>query len=349
MKKFLSFLLLASITVAAYGQDITEKQFSLISKRTADWCPYCGTYGWQFTSQLKQKLQGKDAIMWNVHHSGGLATNTSKAIGVNLGGSAQPLFFLNTESDDLGVTASNVTEKVNEVAALIDDLSFFGAIVGMGAEATVKEDTLKASARIEFYDSAESGEFYIGFYLVKKNLVAFQQSVGQNAVHHSVLDQSLTPGHFGIKVGAAPVANGAIFAANAKLDQLVLHNGNLNDTKVVVVLWNKIPSGKYIFLNAREVNIIEDQTSAVQDENAGGFDFKAVAGQQSIDIFTADELDPETPVALVDLKGNSIPFGMERLGNRHLRLQGVFIPSGIYFVSIGSDRNKKTRQIVFLD
>lgn len=60
--------------LAAFGigaQNVTDIQTTLITKRTADWCPYCGSYGWQFTTQLKPKLEGKDAIMWNVHHSGG--------------------------------------------------------------------------------------------------------------------------------------------------------------------------------------------------------------------------------------------------------------------------------------
>ena len=37
--------------------------------------------------------------------------NTSKAIAANIGGVGQPLIFLNTKTDDIGLNASNVAAK----------------------------------------------------------------------------------------------------------------------------------------------------------------------------------------------------------------------------------------------
>lgn len=348
MKKLIPCFLLLLVAFAIGAQNVTGVQTTLITKRTADWCPYCGSYGWQFTTQLKPKLENKDAIMWNVHHSGGLATNTSKAIAANIGGSGQPLIYLNTEPDDIGLTAGNVTAKVNEVVQLVDDLSFFGAIIGMGGEAKVNvANTLTAKAKIEFYDSAESGEFYIGLYTVKKNLVAFQQSVGQNAVHHAVLDQSLTPGFFGNKVAAAPITQGAQFETSATLENLVLHNGKLEDTKVVMVIWNKVASGKYIFINAREVNLELEQTSGVGDIDQKVMNFVAQAGNGYIDVTLDCDPVKDIDFTILDINGRALRAQVKSLDARRLRLDNLQLPAGSYFVQLKSEKQVISRQVFY--
>lgn len=348
MKRFIPTFLLLLAICSLYGQTVTGVQTTLITKRTADWCPYCGTYGWQFTNQLKPKLVGTDGIMWNVHHSGGLSTNTSKAIASNLGGAGQPVIFLNTEADDIGLTATNVSAKVDEVVQLVKDLSFFGALVGMGGEASVgSSGELEAEAKIKFYDSAENGEFYIGFYIVKKNLVAFQQSVGQNAVHHAVLDQSMTTSHFGNKVATAPIAKGAEFEAKAELANLVLHNGKLEDTKVVMVLWNKLASGKYIFLNAREVNITGSQTSSAADEKQGTSDFTAVAGNGFIDVLFTTQPEKEVVIRLIDVNGREIKGNIQALDGKSYRIADLQLLPGAYFVTALADNQVVTRQVFY--
>ncbi|MBP6397182.1 MAG: T9SS type A sorting domain-containing protein [Saprospiraceae bacterium] len=339
-------LLLAAFGIGA--QTVTDVQTTLITKRTADWCPYCGSYGWQFTTQLKPMLVDKDAIMWNVHHSGGLATNTSKAIASNIGGVGQPLIYLNTETDDIGLTAGNVSAKVNEVAQLVDDLALFGAIIGMGGEAKVNPaNTLTAKAKIEFYDSAESGEFYVGMYTVKKNLVAFQQSVGQNAVHHAVLDQSLTTGFFGNKVATAPITQGAIFETTATLENLVLHNGKLEDTKVVMVIWNKVAGGKYIFINAREVNLELDQTSSVGDIDQKVMNFAATAGNGFIDVTLDCDPVKELDFTILDINGRIQRAAIKPLDSRRFRLDNLQLPAGSYFVQLKSGQQVISRQVFY--
>ncbi len=348
MKKFIPLFVCLLVVWNVTGQTVTNTQTTLISKRTADWCPYCGTYGWQFTTQLKPKLVGKDGIMWNVHHSGGLATNTSKAIASNLGGAGQPLIFLNTEADDIGLNAGNVSAKVDEVAQWVDDLALFGSLIGMGGEAELDESNnkLKAKAKIKFYDSAENGEFFIGFYIVKKNLVAFQQSVGQNAVHHAVLDQSMSESHFGVRVAAAPVAENAEFSASAELPNLVLHNGKLEDTKVVMVLWNKLSSGKYIFLNAREVDIKADQTSDVNDvDNA--LQFSAVAGSDYIDVILDKASGTETSLHVYDINGRELKGDISHDNQRNYRISGLQLTTGTYFVTLQSGNRTESRQVFY--
>ena len=347
MKKFTPLLLLLLAFMNLQGQTVTNTQTTLITKRTADWCPYCGTYGWQFTTQLKPKLVGKDGIMWNVHYSGGLATNTSKAIAANIGGVGQPLIFLNTETDDIGLNASNVAAKVDEVAQWVDDLSLFGALIGMGGEAKVNpSNELTAKAKVKFYDSAENGEFYLGFYLVKKNLVAFQQSVGQNAVHHAVLDQSLTEGFFGNKIGAAPVSKGAEFETSASLANLVLHNGKLEDTKVVMVLWNKLSTGKYIFLNAREVDLQLTQTTSAQDIDQT-LSFTAKAGSDYIDVLIDDASIDPTAIRVYDVNGHEFKGQTSKADNHSYRINGLNLVPGVYFVKLEVGHKTATRQVFY--
>ena len=348
MKKFFLPLFVFACLFSTQAQTLTDVQTTLISKRTADWCPYCGTYGWQFTKELNTALVGKDAIFWNVHYSGGLATPTAQAIAQNLGGSGQPLFFINTDSDDLGVTGNNIAAKVEEVVGTVEILSTIPGPVSMGAEASVKNNKLNVNAIVKFKDSADAGEYYMGIYLVKKNLVAFQQSVGQNAVHHSVLDHALTPTPFGIKLAAAPILTGTEFTASSVEEDLVLHNGKLEDTRIVVVLWNKVSSGNYIFLNAREIAIVKDETSFTADVNEDALDFICAMGHNAIDVFVKSGSSEDISAKLYDINGREIPSKLNIVSQSQLRLEEVNTPAGLYFVRMNNGKEIKSKQVIIL-
>jgi hypothetical protein len=283
MKKFFLVFLFALASFYTNAQTITNTQTTIVTKVTADWCPNCGTYGWSFTKKLNEKVVGKNAIVWNAHHSGGLATTTSKAMANNLGNIGQPVFFVNTD-ENLNVNSGNLDEKVEEAILIIDGSSSLGAIAGMGSNAILQGKDLKVDTKVKFYDKIEAGEYYIGTYLVKKNLVWTQASVGPNAVHHSVLDKSLDTDPFGLKIVKAPVEKDAEFSVSTSLKDLVLHNNKLEDTKIVSVLWNKTANGKFIFINAREVNILLENTSGTTDNKIAALDFEATNAGNMINI-----------------------------------------------------------------
>ncbi len=346
MKRIFPVFLFFAFAITTNAQTLTDVQTTLITKRTADWCPFCGTYGWTFTNKLKEKAVGTDAILWNVHYSGGLATPTTIALAKNFGGSGQPLFFLNTDIDDIGVTSSNVAAKVDETISLVEAISSLGSLISMGSEALLSGKDVSVSTKVKFKDAAESGEYYVGTYLIKNNLVWTQASVGPNAVHNNILDQSLTPDFFGTKVAVAPIAKDAEFVAKASLQNLVLHNGKLADTKIIAVIWNKTNTGKYVFINAREIPIKLDNTSAVSNEHNAAFDIVASSAYGTINVeITGETVKPI--ISLYDLSGKEVIFNISKSGPSTFTLDNVRATSGNYFVKVLDNKQVKTKQIFF--
>lgn len=346
MKKFFPLLLLFLASIYTNAQTVTGNQTTLISKRSADWCPFCGTYGWSFMNKLIDKTKGKDAIVWSIHYSGGLATPTAQALAANLGGVGQPLFFLNTDNDDLGVTSQNVDAMVEETSSLIDVLSLFQAAVYMGTDAKLKGKALTVNTKVKFPDDVESGEYYVATYLVKNNLVWTQASIGPNAVHKNVLDKSLTADFFGVKVAKAPVAKDAEYDVTAKLDDLVLHNGKLEDTKIVTVVWNKVAGGKYVFINARETPIVLDNTSATNDDKIAALDFDVAVAPQSINIKINGEVS-NPAIMMYDINGKEVIFNIGKNGENDYQLEYIQAATGNYFIQVSDGKKSRTKQVYF--
>ena len=65
------------------AQQVSDKQWSLIHERTADWCPNCGSWGWDLKTKLIEKLDKKNVVFMASHHSGGLSNPTSVEFGKN--------------------------------------------------------------------------------------------------------------------------------------------------------------------------------------------------------------------------------------------------------------------------
>ncbi len=348
MKKFFPLFLVIVASIYTNAQTVTETQTTLISKKSADWCPKCGTYGWSFTEKLIKQAAGLDLIFWSVHHSGGLATPTSQALATNFGGFGQPEFYLNTDADDLQVTSNNVDAKVAETVGYISDLSLLGASVFMGSEATLKGKVLTAKTKVKFPDEVESGEYFVGTYLVKKNLVWTQASIGPNAVHHSVLDKSLTADYFGAKIAKAPVAKNTELSTTATLDELILHNGKLEDTKIVTVLWNKVASGKYIFINARETAIVLDNTSAIDDPSKDALDFETVIAPQTVQLTIKGDVSNPI-IAMYDVNGKEVSFNINKSGSNTFQMENIQACSGSYFIQVSDGSKRKTKQVFLLN
>jgi len=111
MKQFFTLLIVLSISIVGYGQSF--KNTPLISKRTADWCPNCGNWGWSFKKAMLEEISTEEATILALHHSGGLANPTSIAITEAVGGSGQPRFYLNNQ--DMGASSGNWNDKLEEV------------------------------------------------------------------------------------------------------------------------------------------------------------------------------------------------------------------------------------------
>ncbi len=233
MKKNYFVLLVASLfLVKGIAQQVEQQQRSLITKRTADWCPNCGTWGWTyFVDAIEQN--GDKAVYMAAHYDGNLADDAANDITENFGGGYQPRFFFN--QSDQSVNSGNVNAKLSALKTLVDAAYLQAPIANSGFEPFYLNGEIRVNAKVKFFQAAE-GEFYLGVYLLEDNVTAYQASIGNNAVHKRLFRKSFTAETFG-----KPITNGSVTAGQEFDLDFALPNGNPAnfDYEVVGIIWKK--------------------------------------------------------------------------------------------------------------
>jgi hypothetical protein len=259
MKKS-SFTMLIAVLFLMKGlaQQVQEQQHTLVTKRTADWCPYCGTWGWTyFENAIEQN--GDKAIYMAAHYDGGLYDPAAKEITDNWGGFYQPKFFVNEKEQ--GVTSGNVTAKLASLNIQLDSLANLAPVANCGFDPVFSNGELKVDAKTKFFQTTD-GEFYLGIYLLEDHVTAYQASIGANAVHRHLFRKSFTAETFGM-----PLANGNVAAGQEYLLSFSTPVAEItgHEYEVIGIIWRK-DGDKYIPVNVWSNNQIET-VSAVDDPN----------------------------------------------------------------------------------
>ena len=225
---FLAFLLGGTLP----AQEIDAQYRPLITKRTADWCPNCGSWGWTFFHWLLEDNDDK-AVIWAAHHSGSLATPASGAIADNFGGFSQPIFYL--DETDLEVTSSNMGQKRMEVAQQVAVMAQQVPPAGLGMEAWIEDEVLHVNTRAEMLHEVQ-GTWRLGLYLVEKEHLAPQAGQSGEAVHKRLLRTAITDDIFGEVLTENGAQPGEVFSFTASLP-LTDPNWTADNLIVVAVLW----------------------------------------------------------------------------------------------------------------
>ena len=151
MKKFsLNLGLILLLVSPTLAQEINKQQWTLFHERTADWCPYCGTWGWDFKDKLITEFAGKPVVFAAVHHSGGLANPTSIELGKNFNGTAQPIFY--EGGNDMNVSSSDQNTKLEEAKAVVEFNGSLSPFAGIGIDATLDETSDVLTIKSKVYD-----------------------------------------------------------------------------------------------------------------------------------------------------------------------------------------------------
>ncbi|MBC7884837.1 MAG: T9SS type A sorting domain-containing protein [Saprospiraceae bacterium] len=344
MKNLFSFCFLCLIISGSVsGQQVDDKQWTVIHERTADWCPYCGTWGWNMKDLLINKFKDDKVIFMAVHHSGGLSNATSLELGENFSGLGQPRFYL--EGIDLNANANNIDEKVNEAEIVVDYNSTISPYAGVGLEATFSETndkTLTVNARVEFLTEVEGGDYYLGLYLLE-DVIHHQASRSQNELHKGVLQMSLFPETFGKHLVTGAVPSGAVFNETVSISDL---NKDRSKIKIVGVIWTKV-NNKYIFFNANQVNVsIPAGTADNITENQMNI-FQSESGNIIVDLDIQKEINQAT-LTLTDINGkilSSESIDYIRQGKQRLSISGNATP-GVYLISLREGKNTVSKKII---
>jgi Secretion system C-terminal sorting domain len=244
------FLLVFMISTSVTAQEVNKKQWTLIHERTADWCPFCGSWGWEFKTNILNEFQNDDVLFMAVHHSGGLQNSTSIAVGNNFTGAGQPIFY--ADGTNLNLSNSNGTQTLEDAKLIVEFNQDSPPFAGIGINAGLNEstDSLYVDTKVEFLSEAEGGDYYLGLYLLE-DVTHMQASRGSNELHKNVLRSSLLEGAFGKQLVTGSVAVGTSFLNSVKIPNITSTIGKI---KIAAIIWNKLPSGRYLFFNANVVS-----------------------------------------------------------------------------------------------
>lgn len=326
--KFSAFLFCLGLLANLNAQEINKKQWTLFTKTSADWCPNCGTWGWNLQKQLVEKFENKNCITWAAHVSGGLKNNASSDIAANLGVNYHPIFF--EGQTNMNASSNNVAAKVLEAESIVELNNLLDPLAGVGVEATINDDnTIAVKASVEFLTAVEGGNYFLGLYLVEDNLVHYQQNIGPNAVHRYVLQRSLLPTTFGNALVSGEVAKGQTFNIETTVENIEGVKANL---KVAAILWNRTTDGKYRFFNGNQVavSIVSSNEDVLTKHN-----IKALFQQNDLQLSwqLAQPLD-KLSFTLRDIQGKILwnaQFEQEVTGNKNINLAA---PAGTYILQV---------------
>jgi len=338
MKKLILLAFFSFATLTMNAQDISDEQWTLVSKKTADWCPLCGQWGWTFKNYLLEDQIDKDVVFWMLHYSGGLKTPTAQAISNNFPAGGQPVFFIN--NDNMGVGAGNLDEKRTEFSQFIDGLSSLPALAAVGSTATFDGEKITTKARAKMLIDLEGGEYWLSSYLMDDELIAFQQSQGNNAKHENILLHSFNgTNYFGENVATGAVEKNQEFLVDGELD--FSGQSNIPDYadgySVVTILWTKVGSSYTPFnLNKQPISSIVSTKDVLTNVDVAAFHLGA--GQVNLNI-KSDQAIENANILLFDINGQNVASqkGVQiNSGENQIVLETQDLTLGTYVVVVES-------------
>lgn len=240
-------ILLAAVVASALtlqAQEVSTTQWVQIQKKTAAWCSFCGTWGWDFKTDMLETYEGQDVLVWSAHFSGDLQNPTAIALSNNYGGNGQPRFYI--DGADLGVSNGNREAKKAEVQDVVDLNTAFPPFYGCGAAAEYDGTTIRVNARAEYFEASGDSPVHLGIYLMRKETVAPQATRPDNSVHKNLVVNHFTTEVFGDEISASVQAAGSEFFVEGSLE---LPGEDISNYNVVTILWS-FTEGQYRFINA---------------------------------------------------------------------------------------------------
>ena len=342
MKRTITLFTFLAVMVSLNAQTVTMEQRTLLTKRTATWCPNCGTWGWTYMKDIIADNSDK-AVIVGAHYSGDLqSAAASELVGI-FGGAGQPVFF--ADKSNLRVSRSNTVAKRTEAKNLVDANFAKMPVANAGMEIFDRSGDLDIDLRVEFFE-ATSGTYNVGILVLEDNVVNFQASVGSGAVHPFVIRESVN-GVVGDEVATGTIPAGTIkdFSYSITPDAA----WDLDNVSFAAIIW-KENGGSQDFVNVYEEDEIQLSTS--NNDNVSDFDFVVKpsilrsASTVSFDLATSAMVN----VKVYDLLGMEVSRPLNRVlpsGSHEVVLdRGMFAGKGMYLVTLEIEGKLFTKRVL---
>lgn len=329
--------------LSTQAQEVSTDQWTIVTKTSATWCSNCGSWGWDLFNDLIEDNDNKNVIIWSSHNSGDLDNDASVDINTGWGSFAQPQFFVN--SDNFNVTSSNTQSARVEINGYIDALLGFGALAGVGVDATYDGETLSVTGKAEFFTGLEDGDYHLAFYLLKDHVIANQASVGPNADHRYVLTDKITESSFGQQIVEGAVVSGATYTVEASKE---IADIDLDNDEVIAILWNLRADGVYAFFNANR-NMISSTSAAVEIAGISDISTRQNDNEIILDVTTQQNIGT-VQTRLVNVSGQIIATQDISVinGSNQISYSTNNLPAGTYLVQITANGKVHSEKVIIL-
>ncbi|MEM9821494.1 MAG: Omp28-related outer membrane protein [Bacteroidota bacterium] len=348
MKKVLLPICLLFSLLTVQAQDVPEVQKTLISKISADWCPPCGTWGWNLFHDIIVD-NDEEAILMAVHHSGGLETSTSGALADNFGITGQPRFYLGNM--DQNVTFGNTTTKQTEIKNNVSANFAQSPLANAGLTATLDGLDLTVNTKTRFFGDAD-GEYYIGVYIIDDGHIGFQSQQGSNAEHERLLRDGLSDNAFGDLITNGSVSAGTEFTHN--FSGTIDASWDPEKLEIATIIWRK-NGNTYEFVNTHSTTQFE--TATPTEELFGSYHFLSMAVQPNISDAQVNvrldlaETTSNMQLQLINLQGQvvrNIYTGTLNSGQHDFTIhRSEVAQAGLYLLTARSEKGVLSQKVVF--
>jgi hypothetical protein len=350
----LAFALLLPLTGTGQDIEVPQTNHPLITKRTATWCPNCGSYGWTLFRDLLSDNQSNALVVAAHFGSSNLANEASNELTTALGGFGQPVFFLNSEN--LGANSGNIGTVRQNAAAAVAGINEVPPVAQTGLLAQATADSLIVQTRTQFFGDLDEESINLSVYLIEPSVFAAQSGQGAMAEHENVLRYSLTGSAYGETIVEGGAMEGAVIErrysiAIPELEANDINTSNLGNNSLIVaaVLWRG-SAGDFEVLNTNQVR--ESMLTTAPDLQARA-DFRVFPTPAVSDITVSLVLQQAIPggrIQLINSNGQrvrTIHSGPLAGGAHHFTMPRLQLPAGAYWLQLTDGVEVLSRKLVF--
>ncbi|MEQ8705503.1 MAG: T9SS type A sorting domain-containing protein [Phaeodactylibacter sp.] len=357
IRYFTSFALAVLIPMLLQGQEIEVPQTNhpLITKRTATWCPNCGSYGWTLFRDLLADQQSNALVVAAHFGSSALANEVSNELTTLLGGFGQPVFFLN--KDNLGANSGNIATVRQDAAAAVAGINEIPPVAQTGLLAQVAGDSLIVQTKTHFFGDVGGEPVNLSVYLIEPTVIATQSGQGAMAEHKNILRHSMTGTAFGETIADGGAAAGAeverrYSISTADLEAQGIDISNLGNSSLIIaaVLWQGNAGENFEVLNTNQVRESMLTSAPSLEAQAELRVFPIPAAAEVTLSLTLEEALPAARLSLMHANGQrlqTIQQGTLGAGEHTFVLNKGQWPAGTYWLQLTDGNRTLSRKVIF--
>ncbi|MFK7933920.1 MAG: T9SS type A sorting domain-containing protein [Saprospiraceae bacterium] len=349
MKSFTLLLIAIFLTLNLSAQEIAVPQVQkvLMTKKTASWCPPCGSWAWNVFETLLDEAD-ENTIVLAAHYSTSndvLTTTTGTELINNFEQTfSRPAFLVNNE-----VEAGSSSNALSKIRDAIDEAATVAPMAQTGIQATYAPNSriIDIATRTQFFADTE-GEYQLGVYLVKKSMISYQASIGNDADHKRVLRDALTEDIFGELVASENIS--ANTSINQQFTFELAEEDEFSNLEILTLLWKKVED-KFELVNT---NLTDEITEAVVnnlDETTAqaGFSITPNVVKNVADIQLNLVEKADINLSVFNANGQlvqTIQRGAVAAGAQHFAFAKNDLSTGLYFVRLRIGQQVWNRKMI---